>query len=145
MNFAEIEKEINNLAKKANDGSLSIDEMAGGTFTISNGGVYGSLLSTPIINPPQVLLHTILSWLNLFIYFKIILLCSCLDISLMIGKGFISLIMCWYSTHLFTPLLILAVGNIRHALYSDPSNGCWGQYCSKANDVYRIDLRSSAD
>lgn len=54
MNFAEIEKEINTLAKKANDGSLSIDEMAGGSFTISNGGVYGSLLSTPIINPPQV-------------------------------------------------------------------------------------------
>uniref|UniRef100_A0A2N9HS12 dihydrolipoyllysine-residue succinyltransferase n=1 Tax=Fagus sylvatica TaxID=28930 RepID=A0A2N9HS12_FAGSY len=53
MNFAEIEKEINSLAKKANDGSLSIDEMAGGSFTISNGGVYGSLLSTPIINPPQ--------------------------------------------------------------------------------------------
>lgn len=54
MNFADIEKEINNLAKKANDGSISIDEMAGGSFTISNGGVYGSLLSTPIINPPQV-------------------------------------------------------------------------------------------
>lgn len=54
MNFAEIEKEINTLAKKATDGSISIDEMAGGTFTISNGGVYGSLLSTPIINPPQV-------------------------------------------------------------------------------------------
>ncbi|PON68693.1 Dihydrolipoamide succinyltransferase [Parasponia andersonii] len=53
MNFAEIEKEINTLAKKATDGSISIDEMAGGTFTISNGGVYGSLLSTPIINPPQ--------------------------------------------------------------------------------------------
>ncbi|KAI4384397.1 hypothetical protein MLD38_002561 [Melastoma candidum] len=53
MNFADIEKEINTLAKKANDGSISIDEMAGGTFTISNGGVYGSLLSTPIINPPQ--------------------------------------------------------------------------------------------
>ncbi|KAI3951196.1 hypothetical protein MKW92_011050 [Papaver armeniacum] len=53
MNFADIEKEINRLAKKANDGSLSIDEMAGGSFTISNGGVYGSLLSTPIINPPQ--------------------------------------------------------------------------------------------
>lgn len=53
MNFAEIEKQINTLAKKANEGSLSIDEMAGGTFTISNGGVYGSLLSTPIINPPQ--------------------------------------------------------------------------------------------
>lgn len=53
MNFAQIEKEINTLAKKAADGSISIDEMAGGTFTISNGGVYGSLLSTPIINPPQ--------------------------------------------------------------------------------------------
>ncbi|XP_027064264.1 dihydrolipoyllysine-residue succinyltransferase component of 2-oxoglutarate dehydrogenase complex 2, mitochondrial-like [Coffea arabica] len=53
MNFAEIEKEINTLAKKASDGSISIDEMAGGSFTISNGGVYGSLLSTPIINPPQ--------------------------------------------------------------------------------------------
>lgn len=54
MNFAEIEKEINTLAKKANAGTISIDEMAGGSFTISNGGVYGSLLSTPIINPPQV-------------------------------------------------------------------------------------------
>lgn len=54
MNFAEVEKEINTLAKKATDGTISIDEMAGGTFTISNGGVYGSLLSTPIINPPQV-------------------------------------------------------------------------------------------
>ncbi|OMO64825.1 Biotin/lipoyl attachment [Corchorus olitorius] len=53
MNFAEIEKEINTLAKKAVDGTISIDEMAGGSFTISNGGVYGSLLSTPIINPPQ--------------------------------------------------------------------------------------------
>ncbi|CAL9168618.1 unnamed protein product [Musa hybrid cultivar] len=53
MNFAEIEKEINTLAKKASNGTISIDEMAGGTFTISNGGVYGSLLSTPIINPPQ--------------------------------------------------------------------------------------------
>ncbi|MFS8010351.1 putative dihydrolipoyllysine-residue succinyltransferase [Helianthus anomalus] len=53
MNFAEIEKTINSLAKKANNGLLSIDEMAGGSFTISNGGVYGSLLSTPIINPPQ--------------------------------------------------------------------------------------------
>ncbi|KAL8104013.1 dihydrolipoyllysine-residue succinyltransferase component of 2-oxoglutarate dehydrogenase complex 1, mitochondrial-like [Apium graveolens] len=53
MNFADIEKEINTLAKKATNGSISIDEMAGGSFTISNGGVYGSLLSTPIINPPQ--------------------------------------------------------------------------------------------
>uniref|UniRef100_A0A0E0K0A7 dihydrolipoyllysine-residue succinyltransferase n=1 Tax=Oryza punctata TaxID=4537 RepID=A0A0E0K0A7_ORYPU len=53
MNFADIEKGINNLAKKATEGALSIDDMAGGTFTISNGGVYGSLISTPIINPPQ--------------------------------------------------------------------------------------------
>eukprot|EP00252_Welwitschia_mirabilis_P002222 TRINITY_DN1211_c0_g2_i1.p1 TRINITY_DN1211_c0_g2~~TRINITY_DN1211_c0_g2_i1.p1 ORF type:complete len:502 (+),score=120.68 TRINITY_DN1211_c0_g2_i1:83-1588(+) len=53
LNFAEVEKTINALAKKANTGTISIDEMAGGTFTISNGGVYGSLLSTPIINPPQ--------------------------------------------------------------------------------------------
>lgn len=41
------------LGKKAREGTISIDDMAGGTFTISNGGVYGSLLSTPIINPPQ--------------------------------------------------------------------------------------------
>jgi 2-oxoglutarate dehydrogenase E2 component (dihydrolipoamide succinyltransferase) len=54
MNFADIEKGINSLAKKATKGALSIDDMAGGTFTISNGGVYGSLISTPIINPPQV-------------------------------------------------------------------------------------------
>ncbi|KAK1360833.1 Dihydrolipoyllysine-residue succinyltransferase [Heracleum sosnowskyi] len=53
MNFGEIEKEINNLAEKATAGSISMEEMAGGSFTISNGGVYGSLLSTPIINPPQ--------------------------------------------------------------------------------------------
>ena len=44
---------INLLGKKARDGTIGIDDMAGGTFTISNGGVYGSLLSTPIINPPQ--------------------------------------------------------------------------------------------
>ncbi|KAF7112237.1 hypothetical protein RHSIM_RhsimUnG0248900 [Rhododendron simsii] len=64
MNFAEIEKEINTLAKKASNGTISIDEMAGGSFTISNGGVYGSLLSTPIINPPQSAIlgmHTIVS------------------------------------------------------------------------------------
>ena len=70
MNFAEIEKEINNLAKKATDGSISIDEMAGGTFTISNGGVYGSLLSTPIINPPQVLalgIKFVLLWLVIYV------------------------------------------------------------------------------
>ncbi|KAL6761171.1 dihydrolipoamide succinyltransferase [Haematococcus lacustris] len=53
LSFAEAEKMMNNLGKKARDGSISIDDMAGGTFTISNGGVYGSMLSTPIINPPQ--------------------------------------------------------------------------------------------
>jgi 2-oxoglutarate dehydrogenase E2 component (dihydrolipoamide succinyltransferase) len=53
MSLAEIEKEIKRLAFKARDGKLSIDEMTGGTFTITNGGVFGSMLSTPIINPPQ--------------------------------------------------------------------------------------------
>ena len=62
MNFAEVEKTINSLAVKANNGLISIDEMAGGTFTISNGGVYGSLLSTPIINPPQVKECLIMNW-----------------------------------------------------------------------------------
>ncbi len=51
--FAEIEKEIAALGRKARDGKLSIDDLSGGTFTISNGGIYGSLLSTPILNPPQ--------------------------------------------------------------------------------------------
>lgn len=51
--FAEIEKEIAALAEKARDGSLALEEMEGGTFSISNGGVFGSLLSTPILNPPQ--------------------------------------------------------------------------------------------
>jgi 2-oxoglutarate dehydrogenase E2 component (dihydrolipoamide succinyltransferase) len=53
MSFANIEKEIANLGRKARDGKLSIQELSGGTFTISNGGIYGSLLSTPILNPPQ--------------------------------------------------------------------------------------------
>lgn len=53
MTLAEIEAEIKNLAIKARDGKLSIEEMTGGTFTITNGGVFGSMLSTPIINPPQ--------------------------------------------------------------------------------------------
>ena len=51
--FAEIEKEIKKLSEKANLGSLTIEDLQGGTFTISNGGVYGSMLSTPILNPPQ--------------------------------------------------------------------------------------------
>ncbi len=53
MSLAEIEAEIKRLAIKARDGKISPDEMAGGTFTITNGGVFGSMLSTPIINPPQ--------------------------------------------------------------------------------------------
>ena len=53
MSFVEIEQAIANFGKKAKDGTLTLEEMQGGTFTISNGGVFGSLLSTPIINPPQ--------------------------------------------------------------------------------------------
>jgi 2-oxoglutarate dehydrogenase E2 component (dihydrolipoamide succinyltransferase) len=53
MSFAEIEKEILRLAGKARDNKLSIEEMTGGTFTITNGGVFGSMMSTPIINAPQ--------------------------------------------------------------------------------------------
>ena len=53
MSFADIEKEIGELGAKARDGKLSMAEMQGGTFTISNGGVYGSLMSSPILNPPQ--------------------------------------------------------------------------------------------
>ena len=54
LSFAEIEKAIKDLAVKARDGTLSIEDLRGGTFTISNGGIFGSLLSTPILNPPQV-------------------------------------------------------------------------------------------
>ena len=53
LGFADIEKEIGALGVKARDGKLSIEDLTGGTFTISNGGVYGSLMSTPILNPPQ--------------------------------------------------------------------------------------------
>ncbi|TFK38144.1 hypothetical protein BDQ12DRAFT_684037 [Crucibulum laeve] len=62
MNFIEIEKEIAALGKKARDGKLTLEDMAGGTFTISNGGVFGSLYGTPIINLPQAAvlgMHTI--------------------------------------------------------------------------------------
>ncbi|KAL5499221.1 KGD2 [Sanghuangporus vaninii] len=62
MGFIEIEREITALGKKARDGKLSIEDMAGGTFTISNGGVFGSLFGTPIINLPQAAvlgMHTI--------------------------------------------------------------------------------------
>jgi 2-oxoglutarate dehydrogenase E2 component (dihydrolipoamide succinyltransferase) len=51
--FAEIEKTIGDMGRRARDGKLSLDELSGGTFTITNGGVYGSLMSTPILNPPQ--------------------------------------------------------------------------------------------
>ncbi|MEA2755084.1 MAG: hypothetical protein QOJ54_1373 [Aliidongia sp.] len=53
LGFAEIEKTIGGYGKKARDGKLTMEELTGGTFTISNGGVYGSLMSTPILNPPQ--------------------------------------------------------------------------------------------
>lgn len=53
MSFAEIEKSIGDFGKRAKDGTLTMNDMTGGTFTISNGGVFGSLMSTPIINPPQ--------------------------------------------------------------------------------------------
>ncbi len=53
MSFADIEKKIAEFGKKAGDGKLSLDDLTGGTFSISNGGVFGSMLSTPIINPPQ--------------------------------------------------------------------------------------------
>ncbi|MBV8781134.1 MAG: 2-oxo acid dehydrogenase subunit E2, partial [Phycisphaerae bacterium] len=53
MGFAKIENEIKRLAAATRDGKLGLDELSGGTFTITNGGVFGSLLSTPILNPPQ--------------------------------------------------------------------------------------------
>jgi len=53
MSFADIEKNINLLGQKARDGKIIIDDLQGGTFTITNGGIYGSMLSTPILNPPQ--------------------------------------------------------------------------------------------
>lgn len=53
MSFAEIENGINLLGQKARDGKITIEDLQGGTFTISNGGIYGSMLSTPILNPPQ--------------------------------------------------------------------------------------------
>ena len=53
LTFREIESEIKRLAIRARDGQITVDDMTGGTFTISNGGVFGSMLSTPIINPPQ--------------------------------------------------------------------------------------------
>ena len=54
LSFAEVEKAINELGARARDGRLAMEELVGGTFTISNGGVYGSLMSAPILNPPQV-------------------------------------------------------------------------------------------
>jgi 2-oxoglutarate dehydrogenase E2 component (dihydrolipoamide succinyltransferase) len=53
LSLAEIEKKIGDLGRRAREGQLKIDEMQGGTFTITNGGVYGSLMSTPVLNAPQ--------------------------------------------------------------------------------------------
>ena len=62
LGFAEIEKKIAELAKKARDGKIAFTDLEGGTFTITNGGIFGSMLSTPILNPPQCAIlgmHTI--------------------------------------------------------------------------------------
>jgi len=53
MSFADIERNIGDLSQKARDGKITIEDLQGGTFTITNGGIYGSMLSTPILNPPQ--------------------------------------------------------------------------------------------
>src|SRR5215218_9952192 len=53
MGFAEIEKTIGEFGRRARDGQLKLEELGGGSFTITNGGIYGSLMSTPILNPPQ--------------------------------------------------------------------------------------------
>ncbi|MGH6968615.1 MAG: 2-oxo acid dehydrogenase subunit E2, partial [Stellaceae bacterium] len=53
LDFADIEKQVSDLGRRARDGKLKLEELSGGTFTITNGGVYGSLMSTPILNPPQ--------------------------------------------------------------------------------------------
>ena len=53
MSFAAVEQEIKRLADNVRNKSITVDDLTGGTFTISNGGVFGSMLSTPIINPPQ--------------------------------------------------------------------------------------------
>ena len=53
MSFADIEKNIFSLSEKARNGKITIEDLQGGTFTITNGGIYGSMLSTPILNPPQ--------------------------------------------------------------------------------------------
>ncbi len=53
MSFADLEKKVADLGRRARDGKLSLEDLSGGTFTITNGGVFGSLMSTPILNPPQ--------------------------------------------------------------------------------------------
>ena len=53
LSFARFESELGIMAKKVQDGSIGMDDLTGGTFTITNGGIYGSMMSTPILNPPQ--------------------------------------------------------------------------------------------
>src|SRR5262249_13604831 len=53
LSFADIEKQIGELAKKAREGKIAVTDLEGGTFTITNGGIFGSMMSTPILNPPQ--------------------------------------------------------------------------------------------
>jgi 2-oxoglutarate dehydrogenase E2 component (dihydrolipoamide succinyltransferase) len=54
MSFPEIEQTVRDFAKRADEGTLTLEDLKGGTFTLTNGGVFGSLMSTPILNPPQV-------------------------------------------------------------------------------------------
>src|SRR5213075_1355594 len=54
LSFAELEHAIRDVARRAQDGTLTLEDLTGGTFTITNGGVFGSMMSTPILNPPQV-------------------------------------------------------------------------------------------
>src|SRR5690606_21264734 len=54
MSFAEVEQQVGAYARRARDGAITMEELTGGTFTLTNGGVFGSLMSTPILNPPQV-------------------------------------------------------------------------------------------
>lgn len=122
MNFADIEKGINNLAKKATEGALSIDEMAGGTFTISNGGVYGSLISTPIINPPQVLL----------------LFFSGAQQNLLKQHSVADI-------HLKHNTLSIAVSDSWDALHRATPCGRGRQHPRQAHDVPRADIRPQAD
>ena len=119
MNFAEIEKEINNLAKKAVAGSISMDDMAGGSFTISNGGVYGSLLSTPIINPPQVD-----SFFLLFIPLSTFTTLCLLSTMKLVSESEYHALPFYLTLPFSSVYMTITVCDPWYALYRKPSNGC---------------------